>query len=135
MRLWLLRESWDTEELIDARDGDRGFLFGFGFGFADVCLVRLGIRASASFFTRFEIRVGFGGVASSELRHVDSGVVGVGVSVRDVGDGEEIGDGTDMMFSFARSSFVRPPLLADDKSTHGKTGLGSSGNQSISKDV
>jgi len=132
-------------ELSDVRDADRGFLFGFGsflpFAFSGVCLVRLGVRALASFFTRFDIRADIGAVESSgesELRRVNSGVVGVGVSVRgesDVGDGEAIGDVTDMMFSFARSSFVGPPLVADDKSTHGNTGLRSSGNQLISKDV
>jgi len=139
-----LRESWDTGEFNDARDADRGFLFGFdiafafafGFAFSGI-VIRLGICASASFFTRFDIR--FGGVESSELWselwRVNSGVVGVRVSVRDVGDGEEIGDVIDMMFSFARSSFVGPPLLAEDRSTHGYTGLRSSGNQLMSKDA
>ena len=138
MRLWLLRESWDTGVLIVARDADRRFLFGLGFSDAD--LVRLDVRGalpSKSLFTRLDFLMLFVSVEGSELRRVTSGVFGA-VSVRAAGDGEEIGDVTadsEMLFSSLHSSFIGPPLLADEKSTQGKTGLRSSSDQLISKAV
>jgi hypothetical protein len=140
MRLWLLRESCETGELIDARDADRCFLVVTGFGFSGVCLVRLDVRgalASKSLFTRLDALMDFVGVEGSELRRVTSGVFGAG-SVSAAGDGEEIDEVTadsDMKFSFVHSSFIGPPLLADGKSTQGKIGLRSSGDQLISKAV